>query len=423
MNRHFTLCLFLILVSGSAFADCVGYTDIFDVRVLDAKYRPIPDANVTVKYDRGALFGEQYFTTPIQLTNGSGMAHFEVYNQGTLSRPIDCKIIITGSVGGSSKVVTVTANVHGTPVDVALGDVYPVKFYVKDQFGVPIPNASVMLGGAIKKTGSDGIAEYRYKKGSYTYFASYMEASQAGTLSVVDDTNYEVLFSHYRITIDVIDDFGEPLNATLTISNSTSVLENGHYENNKTFGEEIPYVIDYQGRVSEGKIIPAENPVAKLTYDIHSPLFDKIEQEMVNNRPKLTITVSDPGQFSSGVDFGTFKATYNLEQGAPWSQAVTYTSGRNTVAVEFPELPENSIVQFRAEIKDKAGNKATVEAKFSATSEQPPQNNTQNQTGPPPQPDQKQEIPLIYIVGGVIITIIAIYIVIRIKYKPGGASQ
>jgi hypothetical protein len=56
--------LILMLLVGSAFADCIGYNDSFYVRALDAKYRAIEGANVWIKYDRGTSFGDKYFTTP-----------------------------------------------------------------------------------------------------------------------------------------------------------------------------------------------------------------------------------------------------------------------------------------------------------------------------------------------------------------------
>ena len=131
------LVLFLIL-SQVTFADCVGYNDSFDARVVDAKYRPIPDAEVLVKYDRGATFGEQYFITPVYHTDSEGKAHFHIWNLGTTARKMDCNIYVNGSIGGRTKEVTVIANEHGPIVDVQLNDVYPVRFYVRDQLGAPL---------------------------------------------------------------------------------------------------------------------------------------------------------------------------------------------------------------------------------------------------------------------------------------------
>jgi len=415
--------LFFLLLSQALYAvSCSGYTDIFDARVLDAKYRPIPGAEISVKYDAGTSFGSQYFTTPPRLTDAAGIVHFEIFNQGTSTRTIDCNIVITGSAGGRSRLVTIIANAHGNPVDVALDDVYPVQFYVKDQLRAPLVNASVTLANITKKTGSDGLARYYLRRGNYSYLASFMDGSQAGTLSVADDTPFEVLLSHYAIAIDVRDDFGEPLPATLTIFGTTMQLENGHFENNRTFGENVQYEVRYQGIVKEGVLLPSVEPHVSIIYDAHSPVFGDIVSGTINNRPRLTMNITDPGQEPSGVDFQSLKVTYRLEPAddtTPWSSALAFTTGRSTVAAEFPELPANSIVQFRAEVKDKAGNKATIEGRFSTLAVNATENVTQNQTNTHQPPQQQPGIPMIYTIGGVIIMFLVIYVVFKLRTRPG----
>ena len=94
-----------------------------------------------------------------------------IYNQGTLSRTIDCNIVINGSLGGASKSVTITANVHGPVVDVQL-NVSPLKFYVRDQSGVALANASVSVDNITEQTGTDGSAAYTLAAGNYSYLAT-----------------------------------------------------------------------------------------------------------------------------------------------------------------------------------------------------------------------------------------------------------
>ena len=424
MNYRYVLLFFVLLqLSSVVLADCIGYSESFDVRVLDAKLRPIPGAAVTITYDRGATFGAKYFTTPIQLTNAAGIVHFDINNQGTISRPIDCTITANASAGGRKNDTIVIAKQHGSPIDITLVDVYPVQFYVKDQLGAPLPNASVTLGNQTKKTDGSGVVKYFFKVGDYEYFVNFLDGKQAGVLPVVNDTVFEVKLPYYKIVIEILDDFGEPLNSSLFIFNTTFQLSDGRFEYNRTFGEEIPYTIEYKGLITEDTIMPAIEPNVKIVYDTHAPLFGEIKSENANGRPKLTIPVSDPGTSPSGIDFQSLKVTYRLEPAdptTPWSVAVTFTSGRNTFAVEFPELPPNSIVQFRAEVKDKEGNKANIEGKFSTFAAQPPQNDTQNQTNTPPPGPQDQGIPLFYIIVGVIVAVLAIYVVFRIKSKANG---
>ncbi len=423
MNAKYLVLLLLIL--SLSYADCIGYNDTFQVRVLDAKLRPVEGAAVTVNYDRGASFGTQYFTTPVQYTDQNGLLDMAIYNQGTLSRTIDCNIVINGSLGGASKSVTITANVHGPVVDVQL-NVSPLKFYVRDQSGVALANASVSVDNITEQTGTDGSAAYTLAAGNYSYLASYLDASQSGILTITDDSEFVVKFAFYKISLNVSDDFGNPLPATITILNNTYTPENGYFENNKTFGQEIPYLVSYMGLEATGAISPATDPNAMVTFDIHAPSITDITANALTASPTLTMAIVDPGTQPSGVDFSSVKVTYQLEpadETTPWDNAVVFTTGRNQVTAEFPQLPSDRVVHFRIDAKDKAGNKAEVEGEFttSAATVENVTNNTINQTITPQNKPPTQGLPLLYIVAGVIIMILVVYLVIHIKSKgPDG---
>jgi len=417
-----TFFLFLIAftLASTTYADCAGYNETFFVRVLDAKNRAVPDALAWIKYDRGATFGAQYFTTPPQKTDANGEVYYEIANQGTNSRPIDCSIIAWGSAGNTTGSTTVTAMAMGSPVDVML-PVYPVWIYTKDQFGSPLANATIIIGNDTRKSDQDGRLFYYFKAGSYDYFVSYKDGKQSGTIVVADDTNFNIVFPFHRITIDVIDDTSAPLNATLTIFNQTVTMENGHFEENRSFGARIHYIVDYNGIITESDIEPDVQSDVQIIYDIHAPLITNVVSEPNGNRPKLTMSATDPGIHASGVDFKSASVQYRMEPAdisTPWNNAVTYTSGRNTVTADFPEMPYNRIVEFRISIKDKSGNIASLDGKFS-TMQNITQNNTANGTETQPPDHENQGIPLIYIIIGVIIVILIAYAVFRLKAGGG----
>lgn len=419
--RYAVLFLIMLELAPIVFsADCIGYHDAFYVRVLDGNKRPVIGAEVTVKYDRGLSFGDKYFTTPVKATDSNGQVYYDIYNGGTTTRTIDCKIEINATGGGSKKTISIDAMKHGPTVDVILDDVFQMRFYVRNQFKAPLPNASVNVGNYSGETDSNGLFYRQMKRGRYEYFASFMDASQAGSLNVSNDTEYEVIFTHYRISLDVTDDAGKPLACELQILNKTFDLPDGHFENEKTFGEFIPYTVTYRGIKSEDAVMPATEPIVYVRYDVNSPLFGNITPDVVNNRYKLNIEVWDPNQYASGLDVSTIKMAYKLEPSdatTPWSNAIVYTTGRNKFTADFPELPANGIVKFRAEVKDKAGNRAEKEGKFSTFGINPEPNETQNETNPQPEPQQEQGIPLIYILGGGILLLLGVYLVFRMKTK------
>ncbi len=411
--------LLLLLLITTAFAEdfCSGKTDEFDVQVLDANLRPIQNVDVTITYDTGTSFGQQYFTTKVRQTDERGMVHFKIINQGTTIRDIDCTITIFAKLNEVNETEKVEANQHGSIVSVVLENVFPVNFYVKDQFGLGIPNASVTISNRFQKTNNNGFTRIYLPEGEYDYLASYERAKQSGVIVVDDDINFIVTFPFEQLTVNVIDDFGGPLQAKLTIFDETHEMM-GSYTTEKTYGLVVPFEVSYKNEIKTGEIDTQENTSALVIYDIHPPTFGEIIPETVNNRTKLTIPVTDPGEFGSGVDIKSLQVSYRVEPSdatTPFSPATVYTVGFNTFSAEFPELPQNSIVSFRADVKDKVGNRATIEGKFSTLDVEVPddqnQTNTQENTG------SDQGLPLFYIVGGIFVVILAIYLVIRIKSK------
>jgi hypothetical protein len=401
--------------------ECTNYSDSFDVRVLDASLRPVQNASVVVTYDRGVTFGSQYFTTPPKYTDSNGKVHFDLINQGTNTRELDCSIVITASIAGGSNTTTVIATAHGKTVDVPITYVYPVRFYVRDETGNPLSNATVTLSGLGKTTGADGLAAFFIDAGEHNYLASYLDGGQPGHLNVSRDVTYEVIMRAYKVTVEIVDDFGRPLQSTLFIFNRTFQLEDGKFEYDRTFGSEIPYRADYKTIIKEGAVVPSVNPKARIIYDIHAPLFGKITPEREGGRYKLVIRLSDPGSNPSGVDFGSLKLAYRREPAdptTPWNPAVTYAGANETVVAEFPALPSGSIVSFMASVKDTAGNQASIEGTFSTPAA--PVNNTQNQTIPQPNVEEEQKTRLAYVFVGVIAAILIVYVVFHIKSQGGG---
>ena len=417
--------MMLAQLASFASASCVGYSDSFDVQVLDANLGAVEGASVVAKFDRGATFGEQYFITQPKLTNANGMVHFDIFNQGTLSRTIDCTITINTSVSGLEKTVSVEADQHGSRVDVKLEDVFPLRFFVRDQLRAPIEGASVFVGNKTNKTDSEGMYKSYFKKGSYNYLASYQDSAQSGKLNITNNTVFEIIFTYRKISIEVTNDAGKPLDATLTIFNQSFQIQNGTFEKEKAYGEEIPYRIEYLGLVHEDKIVPALEPMAVVRFDINSPSFGDIVPQPVNGGYRLKITVKDPNTYASGVDVSSIKVRYKIEPSdatTPWSNAIVFTTARDQFTADFPKLPANSIVKADLEVKDKAGNRAEKEVTFSISTPPPSDNETQNDTNTHPEPPQGQEIPLLYIAGSVILLVLAIYLLIRIKSKATGGG-
>jgi len=417
--RPLSLILLLVLLPAISAEDCVGYTDRFTVIVTDHELRAIEGAAVQVTFDRGASFGEQYFTTEPKYTGADGKAAYNIYNQGTDTRDIDCDIVIAASISGVDNETTVLANKHSDNILITL-DISPITITVQDQHGNVLEGAKVSIDNLTKETGSSGKVRFYLPVGEHEYLASYESGKQTGTIPVSESAaSTNIVIKHHPIEISVIDDYGNSLESSIFIFNQTFELPYGLFEVEKAYGDEIEYITSYGGLEKPEVIYPGVEGTVRVVYDLNPPIFGEIESTADAEVTRLVIPVSDEGQYASGVDYSSIMVSYRLEPAeatTPWNSAVTFVSALNTFMADFPELPKNSIVQFRIEVKDNEGNKATIDGRFSPP--QPEDNN--NETGENggethENGEAEQEIPFLDIVAGAFIVLLVIFLVSRIK--------
>lgn len=401
----------LLLLSVSFSNDCVGYNESFDVQVLDAKLRPVEGAAVQIKYDRGTSFGEQYFVTPPAYTDSNGMFHVELFNQGTLTREIDCDIDLNATVGGGITSLTVPALEHGEIVSLVFSDVYRLIIHVTDQYDSPLVNAKITIDEDTKNADSSGTAVFYLKSGDHEYLVSFMDGKQGGSIVMDDDLRKYIMLNAYSIVIDVVNDKGEKLNSSIFIFNESFVLEDGHFEWTKTFGEEVPYIVRYGGLEESGEIVPARSEEKLIVFDVHSPSFGDVTSEIINNHPRITTEVQDLGQHASGLDSSSFKFWYRVVGEGAWNYATAFQTTPTTFSADLPAVEEDALIEFRTEIRDKAGNLAELEGLIKIEKGEDveiPQDVVE---------EEEQEFPLFYIIIGIIIVILLFYVVFHIMGK------
>ncbi|NYZ77161.1 hypothetical protein H0O02_02490 [Candidatus Micrarchaeota archaeon] len=418
MKHLFTtslLFIFLVQFAAAAEADCRGYTDSFDVRVLDAKLRPVDGALVQVKFDRGASFGEQYFTTEPMPTDENGTRHYTLANQGTETRKIDCTIWINTSIGTAKATQTIEADAHGSPVDLAL-NVYPIRMQVNDQHGRPLANATATVADATKITDEYGRVDFFAPPGLVGYLVSYYKGKQGGNILVTNDTEYEVVLQKHSISIDAVDDQGLPVDATLTIFGQTLTMAGGHYETGDVFGDTVVANLSYMGIDQEITMFPAMENESIVAFDTHPPTIESLSTTTIGKRPRLTISVADNGEYASGIDVNSIRISYRIlpADGIPqWTSATTFVAGVDSFVSDFPEMEAGKIIEFKIEVRDSTGNIVTRTGKF-VTEEEGDGGET-----PPPAGEIDQQIPLFYIAIGVILIIVVFYIVKHIRSPDG----
>ncbi|MEM4166213.1 MAG: hypothetical protein QW153_00150 [Candidatus Bilamarchaeaceae archaeon] len=409
--------LLLLLVAVTFADDCVGYSENLHIRVLDSLIRPVEGASVSVTFDRGTSFGEKYFTTQPKKTDENGSVYFTLLNQGTETRKIDCNIYIDASFGPTSAKKTITALKHPQIIDVKL-PIYRVIFYVRDQNGKPLENATVFFNNETKKTNKNGNVIMYSENGTQQYLVTYRSGSESGFILVSGDTTREAIIPIYEVKIDVYDDRGEPLSALVSYSNETLKTEEGKVVF-KVYNDVVEIKVQYDN-IQKNLIVNAkEKPKESIYFDLNAPLINEPKHNLSNNRVRMSFEINDLGQYASGVDPLSIRINYRLLPDGQWQKAKTYSLGSNLYGIDFPELEKGTIVEFNVEASDYEGNKAYKSGRFviETTIEKP-----QNESGNKHEKEEKnEEYPIFYAVFGLIFIIFVVYLLKKFieKQKNG----
>lgn len=399
-----------------------SFEDTLTVRALDAGSAPIQGAAVYVYYQYsgsvGANGGGTYYTAGPLITNDSGVVQTTIVNVETDQSLVDCNVDINALVGGVNSSTSIVAIYHPPIVDVNV-PVYPVVFHVTDSAAAPLAGATVWFGNQTETTDAQGFTKFYTSPGQTDYLVSYGDGKQQGSMMVSNDVNFGAVIRFYPVTIQVIDDMGKPLNATLATGTKVVQLSsNGTYYDPRIFGNSFQFNVSYAGVVKDLAINPGTDSPKKVIFDFTSPTIGSIGQSQVGNATRLTIPVTDPGVYPSGVDPASVSVTYKIESAAQWSRAIVFTPQNGVFVADFPEFPPDSVIQFKVEVADLDGNKASVDGTFSTPPAPAPPANIS--VSPPPQAPQGQGLPLLDIAGGVVLLIFLVYMFYRLK--GGGDS-
>lgn len=426
---NFRYLLFFLILSAAGFCAVTtcgtSYHDTVNVQVLDAKHRPVPGASAFIHYQYSGTSGpggSTYYTAGPVLTNSNGIASFQLTNVEAVESRLDCGITVNATIGGAMSSVSIVAKAHPDPVDVQL-NVYPVDLFVRESAGHPLGGSTVSIGNDSKDTDSNGFAYFYFPAGIYGYLVSYLDGKQAGSLTVSDDTQFSVVLQPHSIGVEVIDDQGKPLNATLIFANATVQLgTDGRYVNPKTFGKMIEFQAVYAGVTKQETMYPDVENDTRVVFDFTAPTILNISQSEAGGKVRLTTRVTDTNDYASGVNPVSFSVTYLAKPTVgtgQWSRAVTFVQGKNVFVADFPQFEPNTLVQFRVEVSDMDGNRAVREGQFLIPPPPPPPSNNTNGTGTTQPPPQGEGLPITYIAGGAILVVIIYYMFSRLKAGGG----
>ncbi len=365
------LLFILLILSTLAWSSCHGYNDQFEVRVLNPDNIAVKDAEVWIKFDPGTSFGDRYFITEPRLSNDRGRVDYSIDNRGTNTRAIDCRIWVWARILDEQTEKIIQATKHPKIVDVWL-DVWPIDIYVKNEKGAPLENATIYIGEKYLDTNAQGHVRLFLPEGTYEYVVSYKGEDRTDTLTVSGKgKRVDVDFKKYPFSIEVRDDSGNELNATLIVDDVEYNFEGKLIF--ETYSDTVDYTVKYKGKEKEGRIDLRKENEKLIIFDLSSPMIKDITLNKKEDAIQIKFKIEDVGTYPSLVNPRTIKFYYMVKPptGGQYGEELrgeVYTLGRNEYAVDL-DLEPNSIISFRISAEDYEGNEGKIEGTLTVTVE------------------------------------------------------
>ena len=361
--------IFLLLIP-LLFASCHGYTDSFEVRVLNKDNQAVEGAEVWVKFDTGRL-GQKYFTTEPRLTDERGKVKYTLINKGE-RLDADCNIYIWVRLGEKENSTVIKANRHPPIVDIWL-EVWPLDVYVYDDRGRALEGATIAIAGKEFETDERGHARLFLPPGDYSYLITYQGAERAGTFTLTKAEQIRAKLIKYKVNLEVVDERGRPLNAVVEIGGEKRNISGSYLI--ESYDPNIPYKVYYKDKVKEGVIDAARRPEHFVVFDNSAPLIANIQQTTKEDFIRISFTVIDEGQRASGVDPRTISFIYAVKPPKEGEygenvRATVFSLGNNIYAVDL-DLAKNSLIKFEISASDLEGNVARREGILTIVSSPP----------------------------------------------------
>ncbi len=360
---YFLLLMFTISVFATWHENLVAH-------VVDEENRPIPYANVSVKYQKAnfpipndaSLDGFIW-----KLTDQNGRAQFSFGNY--VEDPVGelRYYIISAEYAGLHKTEKVPCssfsdNCHPNQY------IYTFKFRTKqlklsveDQDGYPISGADVYFGDYHWTTPASGsvvipvpvlssykvVVEFKGRKRTLE--------DRMGN----EDVSQTVRFRRYNVILHVIDDNGNPVSADVMVGSETKKTDsNGDVQFFDVVDDVLDVLVRYEGGFKELSLpISGDSKKLDLVIDNTEPLIENVQWNSDEGKGAIIVsaTITDPGEFASGLDpVHPAKLQYNVE-GEGWRSVDMYSVGKHVYQASIP-LVKGKHIAFEVSAYDGQGN-------------------------------------------------------------------
>lgn len=401
-------CLFGILLFSSVSWACeAGFTDTLNIKVIDHKYRPIEDAKVTVTYQKDQTTGKGYITTNPRYTGADGKVQETIRNIEVFENRVKCDVTITAEYDGVIVEREIEAQSHSAELQVRFEDAYLLALKVVDKHGSPITGTQIRINEMYFNTSSTGYVSIIVNSGTVEVAVPYLNGVISQDIEVEDDTSYTLQARVYPLSVQVVDDQGDPLVADIFI-------EDQKYEGTGVEIEEIalqsPYVEVVYGSLEKTPEIDLSMETEYIvSFDLTAPEIKNVEVERDEDELRIRFFVYDYGTYATGPNLDETTVSYTV--GGITEYAVPYADSGSYV-VEMPVPPENTLLRFTITTYDMEGNMQTVNGQYLVTPEQenggetpPLTNGEENGEGEPP--TEPEDNTLLIVVGAIVIVVLA----------------
>jgi len=377
MKKIVIVFLLLMLIGFEYSAMCSPmFVDSVHARALDAKNRPIQNVSVTMIYQLSHSSGKGYTTTKPIFTDENGEASKTIINLESLASDVDCNIKIDMSYDGKILEKTIIVGNHENLVDFKF-DVYTLTVIVEDDKGNKVSNVTVGVRDFEKKTNEYGRAYFRVLSGDTPIFISYGGSKKWYNTNVEDDVQYSAALFLSDVSVNVIDSYGNPLDAMVSIgANQVNTDSNGEAILNNIGVNNPSIKAIYNGIEKEvDSDLIRENDYT-VVFDLTPPSISSVKEQYSEKSTVLSFIINDDGKYSSEVDLSSVSVEYDIGDG--WTDAKVFKKGANLYNAELGKIPENSIVDVKIYAEDNSGNSVSLPVQLSIFDNS--QNNVDNDT-------------------------------------------
>ncbi len=368
--RTLPLFLGLLLLISLLPITHADWGELVQVRVLDAKMRPLPGANVNITWQ---ITKGHIGVTANKLTNANGRVNFSIDNYEHLASVMDPYFTVYVKYGSISTFTRFLNNRGEIPRTFVLS-VYKATFQTIDNSGQPI-SVNVDIDGIYKfKTNQSGMATIPLPTGRHMVNILFRNSKQNSSIVVSDDALFPLKLQLYQLDVQVLDDMGAPLDAQVYAgSDVLNTDKDGYVRFSNVTDSRLLLTVHYGQYKKELAVDLSSLNHTAVIFDLHKPAINNLQSVFNGSTLQVRANVADLGDYASGLAQGNSSVRLIYSFGTnPATQSIPMYAAGYDLFEAYLKLPEGTReVHYTVEASDAEGNLASSSDVFVAAVQKP----------------------------------------------------